>query len=81
MALYYPLTGFSHRALLTNRLEQAINPNQRPNNYIFIILYLNYNRCKIVKDSLGNSTGDKLLIALADRLKSCLRSPVDTYIA
>lgn len=67
MAFYYPLTGLPNRALLTNRLEQGINPSKRSNDHIFALLYLDYDRCKIVRDSLGNSTGDQLLIAVTGR--------------
>ena len=68
------LTGLPNRALFIDRLGFAIGRTKQPGNYSFALLFLDVDRFKIVNDSLGHKTGDKLLIAIARRLKACLRS-------
>ena len=67
------LTDLPNRKLLTERLELAINRAGRNDEYRYAILFLDLNRFKVVNDSLGHSIGDQLLIAIAQRLKECLR--------
>ncbi len=69
-----PLTDLPNRALFLERLEQAINRAKRRSDYLFAVLFLDCDRFKIVNDSLGHLRGDQLLIAVARRLESCLRS-------
>ncbi len=83
-AFYDQLTGLPNRALLMDRLRQAV---QRAKQYrsgnspnqpcLFAVLFLNLNRFKLVNDSLGNQIGDQLLQNVAHRLTSCLH-PTDT---
>lgn len=72
-ALHDGLTGLANRALFTDRLERAIAlANQ--GNYLFAVLFLDLDRFKVINDSLGHMVGDQLLIAIARRLETCLRS-------
>ncbi|MDQ6886650.1 MAG: EAL domain-containing protein [Gemmatimonadota bacterium] len=72
-SLHDRLTGLPNRAYLLQRLEFAIALAARRPEAQFAILYVDLDRFKWVNDSFGHPTGDQLLIAVAQRLKLCLR--------
>ncbi len=73
-SIYYdPLTGLPNRALFTEWLARAIERSQQQAGYRFAVLLLDLDRFKIVNDSLGHETGDRLLIRVARRLLAHLR--------
>ncbi len=76
-ALHDSLTGLPNRALFMDHLKMAIARASRLSEKVFAVLFLDFDRFKVVNDSLGHLVGDKLLIAIARRLEGCLR-PADT---
>jgi diguanylate cyclase (GGDEF)-like protein/PAS domain S-box-containing protein len=72
LAQHDPLTGLPNRALLWDRVTQAIAQARR-NHEKLAVLFLDLDGFKHINDSLGHIVGDKLLRLVARRLKGCLR--------
>jgi diguanylate cyclase (GGDEF)-like protein/PAS domain S-box-containing protein len=68
-----PLTGLANRVLLTDRIDAAVSRPTRGASQLALLL-LDLDGFKAVNDSFGHATGDELLVAVAGRLASCLRS-------
>jgi diguanylate cyclase (GGDEF)-like protein len=71
-ALHDPLTGLPNRALFRDRVQQAIFATQRTGQPSAVI-WIDLDRFKEVNDTLGHSTGDRLLVEMAARLTDTLR--------
>lgn len=76
-ALHDSLTGLPNRQLITDRISRAIMRHARHPHEHYALLFLDFDRFKVVNDSLGHEVGDRLLIAIANRLEANLRS-IDT---
>jgi diguanylate cyclase (GGDEF)-like protein len=72
MAHHDALTDLPNRVLLRERLELAYT-QIRDFGTNAAILFLDLDRFKTVNDTLGHPMGDKLLDAVATRLRSCVR--------
>ncbi len=75
-ALHDHLTGLANRALLEDRITQALGRAIRRTQRT-AILFIDLDDFKLVNDSLGHAVGDELLVAVGDRLRPLLR-PSDT---
>ncbi|MFB2770239.1 diguanylate cyclase domain-containing protein [Pelatocladus sp. BLCC-F211] len=73
-AFYDGLTALPNRVLFLDRLKQASERCKRRLNYHFAVLFLDLDSFKIINDRFGHGMGDDLLVAIARRLDSCLRS-------
>ncbi|CAN7722157.1 putative bifunctional diguanylate cyclase/phosphodiesterase [Variovorax paradoxus] len=77
-ATHDPLTGLPNRALLEDRLRQAISYADRYGR-LMTVVFINLDGFKRINDSLGRKGGDELLKVMAERMARCLRS-VDTVV-
>jgi diguanylate cyclase (GGDEF)-like protein/PAS domain S-box-containing protein len=75
-ALHDDLTGLPNRALLNDRLDQALAVARRASNQVGVV-FLDVDGFKHVNDALGHGTGDSLLVELGQRLCAAVR-PDDT---
>lgn len=72
IAHYDDLTGLPNRALLADRLYQAMVQAKRRGTRVAVV-YLDLDGFKAVNDRHGHAMGDRLLADLATRLKLVLR--------
>jgi diguanylate cyclase (GGDEF)-like protein/PAS domain S-box-containing protein len=72
IAHYDPLTGIPNRALLADRMRQAIAHSRRAGT-LLAVCYLDLDGFKPINDRYGHEAGDRLLIEIAGRLERCLR--------
>lgn len=71
-ALADELTGLPNRRLLSDRLAQSLAAARREGT-TFAFLYIDLDGFKLVNDSLGHATGDRLLADVGGRLKARTR--------
>ena len=67
------LTNLPNRVEFMNHLKAAVERATDNDRTRFAVLFLDLDRFKVVNDSLGHVTGDKLLIAIAERLRTSVR--------
>ena len=72
LAYHDSLTGLPNRAMLMDRLGQALAQAQRLDQQA-AVLFIDLDRFKLVNDSLGHPVGDQLLQEIARRLRATLR--------
>jgi diguanylate cyclase (GGDEF)-like protein/PAS domain S-box-containing protein len=72
LATHDPLTNLPNRIMFREILEHAISYSKR-NRQKLAVFFLDVNNFKAINDTYGHITGDKLLIAIADRLRNNLR--------
>jgi diguanylate cyclase (GGDEF)-like protein/PAS domain S-box-containing protein len=75
-AFHDALTGLANRALFADRLEHSLARTDRLAAPVSV-LFVDLDDFKAVNDGAGHSSGDQLLIAVAERLRRVLR-PSDT---
>jgi diguanylate cyclase (GGDEF)-like protein/PAS domain S-box-containing protein len=64
------LTGLANRALLRERLQQAVSDSVN-HSAKFALVFVDLDRFKYINDSLGHHAGDELLCVMAARLTAC----------
>ena len=72
LATHDGLTGLPNRALLLDRLRQAMAAAQRHGSQVWVV-FLDLDRFKFFNESLGHKAGDTFLRHIAGRLEGVLR--------
>jgi diguanylate cyclase (GGDEF)-like protein/PAS domain S-box-containing protein len=72
LAYHDALTGLPNRLLLEDRLNVALAQARRGGQPL-LVASMDVDRLKVVNDTLGHATGDKLLGAVAQRLRKVVR--------
>ncbi len=78
MATHDALTGLPNRALLRDRLEQAILSGERRRR-CGTLAFIDLDNFKAINDSLGHNVGDEILKVVAKRMVGCVRAS-DTVV-
>ena len=71
MAHHDHLTDLPNRVRFAEQLEESLGSVRRGTQ--MAVLFLDLDHFKHVNDTLGHLIGDELLIAVADRIRSCIR--------
>ena len=72
LAYHDSLTGLPNRAFFEEILNKFIADAQQ-NNKMFGVMFMDLDRFKMINDTLGHDVGDQLLVAVANRLKECIK--------
>lgn len=73
LAQHDRLTNLPNRALFKDRLRETMNQAKSDGRRKFAVLFFDFDRFKLINDSLGHPVGDKLLISIAGRFRESLR--------
>lgn len=73
MANHDTLTGLANRNLMMDRLSHAIKQAIRTKTNL-AVLFLDIDDFKNINDKFGHEAGDQILVAVAERLRTCIRT-------
>ena len=73
LAFHDPLTGLANRALFNDRVAHALAMTERSPGLVAMLL-IDIDDFKRVNDAYGHDAGDRLLVAVARRLRDTMRA-------
>jgi len=71
-ATHDSLTGLANRLVFERRLRESMEAARAEGRHDYALLFLDLDSFKVVNDSLGHAAGDRLLRAIAERLRTTL---------
>ena len=73
IAFHDGLTGLPNRGRLHTLLVQALEAAKADPARHFSVMFLDFDRFKLINDSMGHSVGDQFLIQVSRRIQACVR--------
>ena len=73
LAFHDALTGLPNRKLFLDRLNLELAQSKRKHEHV-AVMFVDVDRFKLVNDSLGHATGDRLLTMTGERISSSIRA-------
>jgi diguanylate cyclase (GGDEF)-like protein/PAS domain S-box-containing protein len=73
IAFHDSLTGLPNRRRFNDLLGAAVQRAQAQPLEAFAVMFLDFDRFKLINDSLGHSAGDQFLVQVSRRIRECLR--------
>ena len=73
LAFHDSLTGLPNRRQFLDSLADAVERHRSDAGASYAVMYLDFDRFKLVNDSLGHNAGDSLLVQMARRVQENLR--------
>lgn len=77
IAYHDSLTSLANRVRFGACLAEAVERCQKEPDYAFAVMYLDFDRFKLINDTLGHTAGDRFLMLVAQRIREQVR-PSDT---
>ncbi len=73
IAFHDALTGLPNRRHFYEHLEAALQRAQADPQDAYAVMFLDFDRFKLINDSLGHSAGDEFLVQVSRRIQASLR--------
>jgi diguanylate cyclase (GGDEF)-like protein/PAS domain S-box-containing protein len=73
IAFHDALTNLPNRRRFHEHLEQAVAEAMADASKAFAVMFLDFDRFKLINDSLGHNAGDEFLVQVARRIQGSLR--------
>lgn len=71
-AFHDPLTNLANRTLFLDQVNERIAAAEE--GILPVVLFIDLDGFKVVNDTLGHTAGDRLLVAVADRVRGMIRT-------
>ncbi len=75
------LTGLPNRSAFLIRLERAVDHVKQERGRRVAVMFIDLDNFKVINDSLGHLAGDRLLAAVASRVRNCVRQGKGDLVA
>ena len=74
IAFHDSLTGLPNRRRFQEQLALALTRAKRDPRHHFALMFLDFDRFKVINDSLGHAVGDEFLVAVSRRIQQQVRA-------